>query len=118
MNEKIKKLAEDAGFCYWQDEEWGPGASLPAGRLALLRRLLGSLLGAVRVGAARLWNGGGCHENRVVLVMDVRNDSEGCAGSPIVTTDPHGTASHGRDVGGYGVHLAQTPAGVEATELP
>ena len=26
MNEKIKKLAEDAGFCYWQDEEWGPGA--------------------------------------------------------------------------------------------
>ena len=25
MNQKIKKLAEDAGFCYWQDESWGPG---------------------------------------------------------------------------------------------
>ena len=25
MNKKIKKLAEKAGFCFWEDEEWGPG---------------------------------------------------------------------------------------------
>ena len=24
-NKKIKKLAEKAGFIYWQDETWGPG---------------------------------------------------------------------------------------------
>ena len=24
-NKKIKKLAEKAGFVYWQDEAWGPG---------------------------------------------------------------------------------------------
>ena len=25
MNERIKKLAEQAGFCIWTDEEWNPG---------------------------------------------------------------------------------------------
>ena len=25
MNERIKKLAEQAGFCMWTDEEWNPG---------------------------------------------------------------------------------------------
>ena len=26
MNERIKELLTEAGFCFWQDEEWGPGA--------------------------------------------------------------------------------------------
>lgn len=25
MNDQIKKLLTEAGFCFWQDEEWGPG---------------------------------------------------------------------------------------------
>lgn len=25
MNERIKKLAEQAGFCMWKDEPWNPG---------------------------------------------------------------------------------------------
>ena len=25
MNERIKLLAEQAGFCMWTDEEWNPG---------------------------------------------------------------------------------------------
>lgn len=25
MNPVIKQLAEDAGFIFWQNEEWGPG---------------------------------------------------------------------------------------------
>jgi hypothetical protein len=25
MNERIKELLTEAGFCLWQDEEWGPG---------------------------------------------------------------------------------------------
>ena len=25
MNKKIQKLAEKSGFCFWEDEEWGPG---------------------------------------------------------------------------------------------
>lgn len=25
MNPIIKELAEEAGFIFWQDEEWGPG---------------------------------------------------------------------------------------------
>ena len=25
MNKKFIKLAEKAGFCFWKDEEWGPG---------------------------------------------------------------------------------------------
>lgn len=26
MNERIRELLTEAGFCLWQDEEWGPGA--------------------------------------------------------------------------------------------
>jgi hypothetical protein len=26
MNERIRELLTEAGFCFWQDEEWGPGA--------------------------------------------------------------------------------------------
>lgn len=51
-----------------------------------------------------------------MLVMDVRNDSEGCAGSPIVATDPHGGYAR-RNVRRDGVHLAQTPAEVETPKL-
>lgn len=25
MNPKIKEIAEEAGFVFWQDESWGPG---------------------------------------------------------------------------------------------
>jgi hypothetical protein len=25
MNPKIRELAEKAGFCFWEDESWGPG---------------------------------------------------------------------------------------------
>lgn len=25
MNPIIKQLAEEAGFCFWSDESWGPG---------------------------------------------------------------------------------------------
>ena len=25
MNKRIKKFAEHAGFCMWDDEEWNPG---------------------------------------------------------------------------------------------
>ena len=25
MNPIIKELAEEAGFCFWENEEWGPG---------------------------------------------------------------------------------------------
>jgi len=25
MNNKIKQLAKDAGFCFWESESWGPG---------------------------------------------------------------------------------------------
>ena len=29
MNEPIKKLAEQAGFCFWEDESWKPdGATI------------------------------------------------------------------------------------------
>lgn len=25
MNKNIKRIAENAGFVFWEDEEWGPG---------------------------------------------------------------------------------------------
>lgn len=25
MNERIVELLREAGFCFWEDEEWGPG---------------------------------------------------------------------------------------------
>lgn len=25
MNERIRALLKEAGFCFWEDEEWGPG---------------------------------------------------------------------------------------------
>lgn len=25
MNSQIRELAQKAGFCFWEDEEWGPG---------------------------------------------------------------------------------------------
>ena len=25
MNERIVELLREAGFCFWKDEEWGPG---------------------------------------------------------------------------------------------
>ena len=28
MNPRIKELAEDAGFCFWEDEEWKPHGSI------------------------------------------------------------------------------------------
>ena len=28
MNPIIKELAEEAGFCFWEDESWGPGKGL------------------------------------------------------------------------------------------
>jgi hypothetical protein len=26
MNDKIRELLKESGFCFWADEEWGPGA--------------------------------------------------------------------------------------------
>ena len=28
MNPRIKELAEDAGFCFWEDEEWKPHGAI------------------------------------------------------------------------------------------
>ena len=28
MNENFKKLAEEAGFCFWEDESWQPEGQL------------------------------------------------------------------------------------------
>ena len=28
MNPRIKELAEDAGFCFWDDEEWRPHGAI------------------------------------------------------------------------------------------
>ena len=28
MNPRIKELAEQAGFCFWEDEEWKPHGSI------------------------------------------------------------------------------------------
>ena len=28
MNPRIKQLAEDAGFCFWEDEEWKPHGAI------------------------------------------------------------------------------------------
>lgn len=25
MNDRIKELTKQAGFCFWEDEPWGPG---------------------------------------------------------------------------------------------
>ena len=28
MNPRIKELAEDAGFCFWEDEDWKPHGAI------------------------------------------------------------------------------------------
>lgn len=30
MNDKIKQLAEEAGFVFWADEPWGPQSATPS----------------------------------------------------------------------------------------
>ena len=30
MNERIKQLALDAGFVFWNDEPWGPASAVPS----------------------------------------------------------------------------------------
>ena len=35
MNDRIRELLVESGFCFWADEEWGPGPGKVVGWLSM-----------------------------------------------------------------------------------